>query len=405
MEAIHVKFYLYNGKGCLKEIRRLNVPRENSWEALVAVVKMLAPCWTEFAVEYKDPENDSIAMSSQQEWEECLRLGEFYGNVHQPLRLHVKKTAKSSKREGRCSKERCSAPQPMTWEPHRFYTSDASPIVHNATRLQEIQSSVPFIIRRYFPEGCDPSSTTTPTWLSSVVTINSEHGNIDMDVNVDELAVQLSRRAMQLMDEKNYTEAMQLFQDAHVIKPTCEKSYNIACCHACMGQSAEAIDALNKAVEQGYSNLHHMLTDPDLSSLHGLEGFQALAGRLTPTSTPSSTPSSTKVKEEEVTIAAAPLVRSAVASLAQLVRRVEAATRASAPVAASAPPAPEVVEPAVPAVEVVEVVETPEAEHLYNDQLTRLMEMGFGPREYVLRTLEEVHGVTNAALEKLLSAM
>ena len=52
--------------------------------------------------------------------------------------------------------------------------------------------------------------------------------------------------------------------------------YNLACSLALLGRSDEAVQALQLAVELGYSDFVFMLEDPDLASLREDQRFQAL---------------------------------------------------------------------------------------------------------------------------------
>ena len=52
--------------------------------------------------------------------------------------------------------------------------------------------------------------------------------------------------------------------------------YNLACSLALNGQTAEAIQALNRARQLGYHDLGHLQQDDDLKILHALPAFQAL---------------------------------------------------------------------------------------------------------------------------------
>jgi predicted esterase len=50
--------------------------------------------------------------------------------------------------------------------------------------------------------------------------------------------------------------------------------YNRACALARLGRSHDAIDALNKSVDAGFSDAVHIQNDPDLQTLHADPGFQ-----------------------------------------------------------------------------------------------------------------------------------
>ena len=56
--------------------------------------------------------------------------------------------------------------------------------------------------------------------------------------------------------------------------------YNLACSHALLGQQAEALEALRRAIMLGYADLDYMLNDSDLSSLHARPEFQRIMAHL-----------------------------------------------------------------------------------------------------------------------------
>lgn len=53
--------------------------------------------------------------------------------------------------------------------------------------------------------------------------------------------------------------------------------YNLACALARGGDRSGALEALERAVAEGYRNAAHLRSDPDLESLRGLDGFAAIA--------------------------------------------------------------------------------------------------------------------------------
>lgn len=56
--------------------------------------------------------------------------------------------------------------------------------------------------------------------------------------------------------------------------------YNLACSLALLGRADEAVDTLEEAVRQGYTDLEHLEQDEDLANLHGLVRFETLLGQL-----------------------------------------------------------------------------------------------------------------------------
>jgi hypothetical protein len=56
--------------------------------------------------------------------------------------------------------------------------------------------------------------------------------------------------------------------------------YNLACSLALHGSPDAALDALEKAVELGYDDPEHLLSDEDLRGLHGEERFRRILVRI-----------------------------------------------------------------------------------------------------------------------------
>ena len=74
--------------------------------------------------------------------------------------------------------------------------------------------------------------------------------------------------------EKNLQKAVRLGADS----PT--DLYNVGCGYALLGNSATALDWLERAVARGFRDGRLLSSDGDLESLHGQERFQALVARL-----------------------------------------------------------------------------------------------------------------------------
>jgi len=78
--------------------------------------------------------------------------------------------------------------------------------------------------------------------------------------------------------------AKALFQEQLTVVPDAPSPlYNLACCEALLGNSAEAISFLQKAVKAGFSNASHMENDSDLKSVRDLDEFKAIVQSLKPT--------------------------------------------------------------------------------------------------------------------------
>jgi len=81
------------------------------------------------------------------------------------------------------------------------------------------------------------------------------------------------------MMESDFNKAIELFSQQVEASPRWQifrPLYNIACCHALLGDSKAAIAVLSKSIHAGFRDVDHMRTDPDLASLHEVPEFQQL---------------------------------------------------------------------------------------------------------------------------------
>jgi len=56
--------------------------------------------------------------------------------------------------------------------------------------------------------------------------------------------------------------------------------YNLACAESLLGNVDEAVVTLDRALDAGYSDLSHMLNDPDFNNIKNFDGFQNLVKKL-----------------------------------------------------------------------------------------------------------------------------
>lgn len=89
------------------------------------------------------------------------------------------------------------------------------------------------------------------------------------------------RQADKLMAEKQYGQALALYQQAWDAGDQRENvAYSAACATALLGRKSEAMAWLEKSVELGFRDAAWMKQDSDLSSLHAEPAFSALVARL-----------------------------------------------------------------------------------------------------------------------------
>jgi len=89
---------------------------------------------------------------------------------------------------------------------------------------------------------------------------------------------ELEDRALKMM-ESDLNKAIELFSQQVEASPRWQlfrPLYNIACCHALLGDSKAALAVLSKSIHAGFRDVEHMRTDPDLASLREVPEFQEL---------------------------------------------------------------------------------------------------------------------------------
>jgi hypothetical protein len=84
-----------------------------------------------------------------------------------------------------------------------------------------------------------------------------------------------------LQKRENLGEAERILAHASAEHPeSATTAYNLACIKAVLGKHAEALDALSRAVELGWSDAEHTQSDEDLASLRALPEFARLVEQM-----------------------------------------------------------------------------------------------------------------------------
>lgn len=93
-------------------------------------------------------------------------------------------------------------------------------------------------------------------------------------------AVEINRQLDGLFKQKKYEECMPLLEEQlRLNADDFGASYNIACVHARMNRGEEALKALEKSIELGYSDFRHMEHDPDLDSIRTVPAYKGFLAR------------------------------------------------------------------------------------------------------------------------------
>ena len=86
----------------------------------------------------------------------------------------------------------------------------------------------------------------------------------------------LNESGIEFMREGQYSRAIAAFEEEIRQTGSSNAMYNLACAHALKGDKKRAFDALERAIENGFNNTHHMSEDEDLRSLQGDPHFYEL---------------------------------------------------------------------------------------------------------------------------------
>jgi tetratricopeptide (TPR) repeat protein len=120
------------------------------------------------------------------------------------------------------------------------------------------------------------------------------------DDNHDELSVEIRFYEGILAEDPDYVEALIPLAEAYTKAGLHDKGlgvdlklaalrpddatvrYNLACSYALTGHMAEALAAIEQAIELGYRDVEFLMKDEDLVSLHDEEEFARLIARFFP---------------------------------------------------------------------------------------------------------------------------
>jgi len=117
------------------------------------------------------------------------------------------------------------------------------------------------------PEVPDtPEVSVVSVAVSPVFSVaGSRHRSYDSD-----------QSGIELMRDGQYSRAITAFEAEIRQTGSTNARYNLACAYALKGDKKLAFDALQKAIENGFDNTHHMTEDEDLRSLQGDPHFYEL---------------------------------------------------------------------------------------------------------------------------------
>eukprot|EP01012_Entosiphon_sulcatum_P067010 TRINITY_DN964_c0_g1_i1.p1 TRINITY_DN964_c0_g1~~TRINITY_DN964_c0_g1_i1.p1 ORF type:complete len:336 (+),score=71.38 TRINITY_DN964_c0_g1_i1:33-1040(+) len=226
MTEHHLKLYYFTGKDVQKDVRRVAVPSDCTWENLLGLVGLLFPQVNlkDFELQYRDAEGDSIVMSSAPEWQECLCLSAY--TVKDPLRVAIKKRKGSKcKKQTQPEEPTVAPPQPVIES--FFYDEDNNK--HEPERLAEVQGVAINVLSLLAPEWmANPDPAALPEELTDVVTVRPlPDGSVDTDISIHRLAQLAGSVALKKHALGDNAAALALLEASHRLRPVEETAHSI----------------------------------------------------------------------------------------------------------------------------------------------------------------------------------
>jgi hypothetical protein len=224
----------------------------------------------ELAIKYTDQEGDKISVGSQIEWEEMFLELEG-GNI----KIYVEEGNNSDAyfKDG---------PNP---EPLCFYEDVITKVpVEVNNFISDLKERVPKCLEFLYRDGkIIPSNI--PAFLADAIKPKYLGPDVvDLDIDIYKLFDLLHSKSMECLESvdrnviqkgKEYLLSMLQMMPDHTTT-----LYNLACAESLLNNIPESLQALEKAVEAGYSNVTHMLQDNDLNNIKGTEAFAQLLEKI-----------------------------------------------------------------------------------------------------------------------------
>jgi len=243
-----------------------------------------------------------------------------------------------------------------------------------------------------------------PDWLLGGLKLESGL----MDVDLPKLSDCLERRVLELVDQKNYKEALICAAFHQDITPVISNTslYNIACLYSLDNQIDNALQHLRCALDAGFDNVSHLVHDPDLEVIRSTEAFRVMIRELVQ--------KKKQVDGDDVMATSSASVTassSSISSMSSSIPLTTATLVAVAPVlvASSVPTVPEVPSTPVPMNIPLTSAMIAQAQGVkipteWTLQVDRLFEMGFKDVTQIVAALKKVKGSVDAAILNLVES-
>jgi len=225
----------------------------------------------ELSVFYKDDEEELVRVTSQIEWEEALDvLGE-----NRIVKIFIRDTGKPLFKDS-------GAPEPRFLYAENPATGEKQKIRTSKNQLSILAQDVSRCISKLF-NGGKILPYNLPDWLKTAVKIRPVEGEeeVDIDIDIDQLKSVLFDKGLQFLNGGLFQKGKDCFEALLVLdvkRPVV--LYNLACAESLLGQTEAAFKRLHEAIDNGYSNLNHLLSDADFDHIKLLPAFDEVINRL-----------------------------------------------------------------------------------------------------------------------------
>ena len=130
------------------------------------------------------------------------------------------------------------------------------------------------------PWGFQPALGAAGKWLAQYKETGVDPAPVHLE---DPMAGsrKVARKMNQAYRSGDYATALQFAEEMHKLRPhDVSAIYNIACFHCLVGHKDRAYTWLEKAIEAGYDDAEHLVSDDDFTTIRGEERFRKLVARV-----------------------------------------------------------------------------------------------------------------------------
>jgi hypothetical protein len=266
-------------------------------------------------ISYVDEEGDSVRLCGEQDWEECLRLYRTHGFdvLRLTVRLATRRDEKNDDsadsageedsssetekqhREECESRKRCrhqgrgschQRHQPHSWVRlfqavrdmfrRRPYCCNEGPKVEAS---HESVVALLSALSGLTPEelaSCKGLELFGPSVKSTPAPAGQEGVEAHFDIDLPSLYHRVVHESNNQLDRRSYAVAENILRAAlAVYKDNFLLEYNLACALALQNHPEEALAILRSAIDHGYTNVDHLMKDPDLEIVRRRPEFES----------------------------------------------------------------------------------------------------------------------------------